>query len=97
MDIESYKLAVLALQQNIAKLQLERQKSLLKSAEAEQEYAQVLRKAANSPDGGLKASERIEELSGAITKIQYKVVQLDKKSMKKRVGCMKLNTRLIYR
>ncbi|MEH6415516.1 AAA family ATPase [Pseudomonas sp. CGJS7] len=79
MDIESYKLAVLALQQNIAKLHLDRQKSLLKSAEAEQEYAQVLRVAARSPDGGLKASERIEELSDVITKIQYKVVQLDKK------------------
>lgn len=79
MDIESYRLAVLNLQQNIAKMQLERQKSLFKSAEAEQEFAQVLREANRSPDGGLEASERMEGLSEIIIKIQYKVAQLDKK------------------
>lgn len=79
MDIEKKRLEVLNLQQQTAKIQLERQSLLLKVAEAEREFSQLFRGAGKSSKNRLGASEKLEELSAIIPKLQHKISQSDKK------------------
>ena len=79
MDIDTYRITVLNLQQKIAILHLERQKFLIKAAEAEHEFSQVLRQTQGPGDVAIKAGKRLEALSEIVVKAQYRVNQLDKK------------------
>lgn len=79
MDINSLRLEVLSHQQSIAKLQLERQKLLVKIAEDEQDFVKKIRSAENSEDRRAGANMRLSYLSKVAGRHQNKIQIIDKK------------------
>jgi len=79
LDINSLRLEVLSHQQSIAKLQLERQKLLVKIAEDEQDFVKKIRSAENSEDRRAGANMRLSYLSKVAGRHQNKIQIIDKK------------------
>lgn len=79
MDIDSVRFSILSLQELVAKLSLQKQTTLVKSAEAENEFVREIESAADAEDGGLAAGRRIEMLSETLSRYQGKIADIDRK------------------